>query len=77
MCALKELKKIVRRRLMPEVIDGKFCEMCGDKNNSVGFSGCDHEEHKDIMICELCDIDGSLYNGWCHEAGEEGLVANG
>ena len=55
------------------LVSNKFCDMCGDTNDSVGFSGCAHPEHADIMICDLCDIDGSLYNGWCHEAGEEGV----
>jgi len=45
----------------------KSCDMCGETNDSVGFSGCAHEGHKTIKICDLCDIDGSLYNGWCHE----------
>ena len=55
----------------------KSCDMCGETNDSVGFSGCAHEGHKTIKICDLCDIDGSLYNGWCHEAGEDGLVRGG
>lgn len=50
------------------------CDMCNIVDDSVGFSGCAHEEHKAIKICEFCDIDGSNYNGWCHEAGEEGVV---
>ena len=43
----------------------KRCDMCGEYDESVGLSGCDHEAHQDIRICELCDIDGSQYNGWC------------
>lgn len=42
-----------------------FCDMCGDTDDTVGFSGCDHPDHASIKICELCDIDGSSYNGWC------------
>ena len=41
------------------------CDMCNEKDSSVGLSGCEHPEHKTIKICKYCDIDGSNYNGWC------------
>ena len=41
------------------------CDMCGDTNGTVGFSGCEHEKHKTIKVCDFCDVDGSSYNGWC------------
>jgi hypothetical protein len=43
------------------------CDMCGDINDTVGFSGCDHPDHASIKICKQCDIDGQDYNGWCDE----------
>lgn len=41
------------------------CDMCGDQNDTVGLSGCDHPEHALWLICKHCDIDGQNYNGWC------------
>jgi len=55
----------------------KSCDMCGKANDSVGFSGCTHSEHKTVKICDDCDIDGWNYNGWCHEAGEKGVDPSG
>ena len=43
------------------------CDMCSVKDKSVGFSGCDCEEHSNIKICKDCDVDGSNYNGWDDE----------
>ena len=46
------------------------CDMCGDDGN-VGFAGCEHEECKTIKVCDLCDVDGSNYNGWCIDEHEK------
>ena len=43
------------------------CDMCGECNESVGFSGCSNPEHQHIKICKDCDVDGSQYNGWDDE----------
>ena len=52
---------------IPKSSTYRECDMCGAKDETVGFSGCNNPDHQHIQICELCDIDGELYNGWDDE----------
>ena len=40
------------------------CEICGEIGDEIGIA--EGENGVVMRVCDLCDIDGSKYNGWGH-----------